>query len=195
VTRRTVLISGVSLALLACVAALAILKWNNGGSKVTVSFLKSEPSHGQFPLYAESERLDFAARNAGSKPASVYLLALQDQQGQWVSSLPPQKLGDLGAAESAQLYLYLPRGSHPRSLRMRVNVKASALQKVQFALNSLISNSRPPGNQLWFDQLRVPANEFVVSLGNETDPKGPTNRTQSVCAETNLTAAEPASRR
>src|SRR5262245_24355142 len=77
--RRIVLISSVSLGLLLGVTTLAILTCNSS-SKVTVRFVNSESSNGEFPSYAPSERLDFAVRNVGSKPASVEVSEIQDEQ-------------------------------------------------------------------------------------------------------------------
>src|SRR5438094_4492667 len=108
--RRMVLISGVSLGLLLSVTTLVILTCNNGGSKVTVSFGKAETSNGQFPSYVRSERLDFAARDAGSKPAFVDVSEIEDEHGNCVPSL--HILGDVKAGQSTQFYLYLPLGSH-----------------------------------------------------------------------------------
>jgi len=104
--RRIVLISSASLGLLLSVITLAILTCHNGGSKLTVSFVKSETSNGQFPSYVTSERLDFAVRNAGSKPAFVDVSEIENEHGNWVPSL--HVLGDVEAGQSTQFYLYLP---------------------------------------------------------------------------------------
>jgi len=170
--RRCVLVSSVSLGLLLSVTTLVILTRDNGGSKTTVSFLKSETSNGQFPSYDRSERLDFAVRNAGSKPAFVYVSEIENEHGNWFPSL--YKLGDVGAGQSTQLYLYLPLGSHPRSVRMRVLEDANAVQKAQYALRLLVEkgSGRYAGKQFWFDGLSVPANEFTVKLDKEAEPDG-----------------------
>ena len=70
---------------------------------------------------------------------------------------------------------------------MRVSVKASPVQKAQFALKLLIEKARGryPGKQVWFDGLDAPAYDFVVKLGNEAEPSGAANRNQPVGAETN----------
>ena len=158
------LISCVFLGLVLGLIALAIFMFNNSGSKVTVSFVNTEPSHGQFPSYALSERFDFAVRNAGSEAASVEVRAIEDEQGNWVPSL--HILGEVEARKGTQLYLYLPQGSHPRHLRLRVLEKANAVQKTKVALKFLIerASGRYTSKQIWFDQLRVPSREFIVSL-------------------------------
>jgi len=163
--RRIVLISSVSLG----VTALVILSCYSGSNKVTVSFGKAETSNGQFPSYTPSERLDFAVRNAGSKRTSVVVSEIEDEHGNWVPSR--HILGDVEAGQSTQLYLYLPLGSHPRSLRMRVLEKASAIQKGRYALKLLVekASGRYPGKQVWFDGLRVPAYEITVKLDKEYD--------------------------
>ena len=52
--RKIVLISS---GLLLGVTTFVILTFFSGGSKVTVSYVNSEPSHGEFPSYAMSKRL------------------------------------------------------------------------------------------------------------------------------------------
>jgi len=172
------LISSASLGLLLGVTTLVILTCDNGGSKVTVSFAKAEASNGQFPSYIMSERLDFGVRNAGSKPAFADVSAIEDEHGNWVPSF--HILGDVKAGQSTQFYLYLPLGSHPTSLRMRMSETASALQKTRFALKLLIekASGRYPGKQVWFDELKVPAYEFIVKLDKEAEPDGAANGSQ-----------------
>lgn len=174
--RKIVLIGGAFLGLLLGITTLLLLTRANGGVKVSVSFLKAEPSHGEFPTYAEGERLDFAARNAGSRSASVYACGIQDENGQLVPTLL-RNLGDVEARQSAQLNLYLPLGLHPRSVRMRVYERASLAQKTQTALRLLVDKAagRYAGNQVWFGGLSVPAYEFIVSLRNEAEPKNRAN--------------------
>jgi len=78
---------------------------------------------------------------------------------------------------------------------MRVDVKASPVQKAQFALRLLIEKARGryPGKQVWFDRLDVPVYEFVVRLGNDAEPNGVANHSQPVGREANQasTAAGP----
>jgi hypothetical protein len=150
---------------------LAILARDSRGSKVTVSFVNAETSNGQFPSYVKSERLAFAVRNGGSQPAFFDVSEIKDQHGNWASSL--QMLGEVEAGQSSELYLYLPLGSHPQSLRMRVHKKASTVQKTQFALRMLIKKAagRYPGKRVWFDGLTVPAGEFIVKLDKEAEPR------------------------
>jgi len=185
----------VSLGLLLSVTTLAILTCDNGGRKVTVSFVNAETSNGEFPSYAKSERLAFAVRNAGSKPAFFDVSKIEDEHGNWVPSL--HILGDVEAGQSTQFYLYLPLWSHPQSLRMRMLRKASAVQKTQFALKLLIdkASGRYPGKQVWFDGLRVPAYEFVVKLDKEAEPDGAANGSQPIRSETNRTSSAAGSRR
>lgn len=170
--RRVALISSVSLGLLLSVTTLVILTCAKGGSKVTVSFVNAETSNGQFPSYAKSERLAFAVRNAGSKPASFDVSAIEDEQGNWAPSF--HGLGDVDAGQSTQFYLYLPLGSHPKSLRMRMWEKASAVQKTKYALRTLIgkASGRYPGKQIWLDGLKLPAGEFILKLEKEAEPTG-----------------------
>ena len=165
------LISSVSLGLLLGVTTLVILTCDNGGSKVTVSFAKAEASNGQFPSYIMSERLDFGVRNAGSKPAFVDVSEIENEHGNWVPSL--HVLGDVEAGQSTQFYLYLPPGTHPRSLRMRVSETASALQKTRFALKLLIekASGRYPGKQVWFNGLKMPAYEVIVKVAKTAEQK------------------------
>ena len=74
---------------------------------------------------------------------------------------------------------------------MRVHVKASPVQKAQFALGLLIEKARGrhPGKQVWFDRLDVPAYGFVVSLDSEAEPNGAANRSQPSGPETKQTSA------
>ena len=76
--RKIVLISS---GLLLGVKSLVILTFVSGGSKVTASYVNSEPSHGEFPSYTMSEKLAFAVRNAGSKPASIDVCEIEDEHG------------------------------------------------------------------------------------------------------------------
>ena len=174
--RRFIWIGGASLSLLLLfgVTTRTMLK-RSRPAKVTVSFVDAEPSQGEFPTFMESDRFAFAARNSGSETAFVYLTGIQDEHGNWIPSL--RKLGDLGAGQSDQFYLYLPLGTHPRSVRMRVNVPASAVQKAQFALRMLVEKAkgRYPGQQVWFDRLDASADEFVVSLGSGAGEDNATN--------------------
>ncbi len=167
--RRMPLIRCVFVGLVLGLTTLVILMFNNR-SKVTVLFVNTEPSHGQFPNYAPSERFDFAVRNGGSTAASVVVAGIEDEQGNWVPSFHP--LGEVEAGQSTQLYLYLPEGSHPRSVRVVALEKATAIQKVKYALKLVIdrASGRYTGKQVWFERLRVPSCEFVVSLGKEAEP-------------------------
>src|SRR5437764_5914350 len=173
--RRLVLVGSVSLGLLLGVTLLAILARDSRGSKVTVSFVNAEISNGQFPSYAKSKRLDFAVRNAGSKPAFVNVSEIEDEHGNWVPSF--HVLGHVEAGQSTQFYLYLPLESHPRSLRVRVSEEASLIQKTRFALRLLIdkASGRYTSKQVWFDGLKAPAYEFIVKLHKEAEPDGAAN--------------------
>ena len=164
--RRIALISSVSLGLLLSVTTLAILTFHNRGSKVAVSFVNSGLSSGQFPTYLESERLAFAVRSAGSKLSSFYVYEIEDEHGNWV----PSRIG--GDVEAGQIYLYLPLGSHPQRLRIRLLRKASAVRKTQYALELLMekASGRYPFKQVWIDGLEVPACEFIVKLNKEAEP-------------------------
>src|SRR6266496_2377303 len=137
--RRSVLISSVSFGLLLSLTTLAILRRDKGSGKFTVSPVQAEISNGQFPSYVKSERLDFAVQNAGSKPAFVDISEIEDEHGNWVPSL--HILGEAAAGQSTQFYLYLPLGSHPRSLRVRICEKATAVQKTKFAIRLLIQKA------------------------------------------------------
>ena len=169
--RRMLLISSVSLGLLLGVTTLVILTCDNRGSKVTVTFANAEASNGQFPSYIRSERVDFAVRNAGSKPAFADVSDIEDEHGNWVPSF--HILGDVKAGQSTQFYLYLPLGSHPRSLRMRVSETASVVQKTQFALGLLIekASGRHTGKQVWFSGLKMPVYEVIVKVAKTAEQK------------------------
>jgi hypothetical protein len=176
--RRLVLFSSVCLVLLVGVTMLAILARDSRGNKVTVSFVNAEISNGQFPTYAKSERLAFAVRNAGTKPAFLDVSQIEDEHGRWAPSR--HVLGEAEAGQSTQLYLYLPLEPHPRSLRVRVYEQASTVRKTRYALKLLLekASGRYAGKQVWFDALKVPAREFIVSLDNETETDGAANGSQ-----------------
>jgi hypothetical protein len=190
-SRRILLISCVVLGLWLGVTAILMLVVNGGGRQVTVSFVKAEASQGEFPTYQESERLAFAVRNAGRKPVSVAVVGLSDAQGKWVPlGLEDAQskwvrsfhtLGYVEARQSTQLYLYLPKGSHPGSLRMCVIAQASAVQKATIALKMLIAKASGSytGKQVWFDRLSCPVYEFIVRLENKAEPNGTANRSPS----------------
>jgi len=170
--RKVILISGVSLGLLLSVTTLAVLTCVNHGRKVSVSFVNSEDSNGQFPDYLKSERLAFVVRGAGSKHASFVVCAIEDEHGNWIPCL--HILGDVEEGPSTQLYLYLPVGSHSQSVRIRMLCKASVVQKAHYAVRLLMekASGRYSGKQVWFDGLKVPAQEFIVRLGIEAKPAG-----------------------
>jgi hypothetical protein len=167
--RKIVLISSLSLGLLISVTTLAMLTFHNHSSKVTVTFVNSEASNGQFPNYLKSERLAFAVRNAGSQRASFYVCEIEDERGNWVPS--SYNLGHVEAGHSDHIYLYLPLGLHPQNLRMRMLSKASTVRKTQYALRLLIekASGRYPGKQFWFDGLEVPTCEFILKLDKEAE--------------------------
>ena len=162
---------------------------------MTVSFVNAEISNGQFPTYAKSERLAFAVRNAGAKPASLGVSQIEDEHGRWAPSR--HVLGEVEAGQSAQLYLYLPLESHPRSLRVRVYEPASTLRKTRYALGLLIekASGRYPGKQVWLDGLKVPAREIIVKLDKEVETDGAADGRQSIRSETNRTSEAADSRR
>ena len=193
---RIVLISSVSVGLLLSLTTLVILTSGNGGSRLTVSFVNAEASNGRFPSYAPSERLDFAVRNAGPKRAWVDVFEIEDEHGNSIPS-PQYTLGDVEAGQSTHFYLYLPLGSHPRSLRMRVREKASAVQKAQFAIRLLTqkASGRYPYKQVWIDGLKVPAYEFIIKLDKKAEPDGAANGSQPVRSQTNRTSAAAGSGR
>ena len=168
---RIPLVTCVILGLLLAGAALVILMFKIGGNKVSVSFLKSESTYSPFPSMVESERLDFAVRNGISRALSFEVSAIQDANGKWVPS--HYSLGDVEARQSTQLYLYLPKGSHPRSLRMRLLVQASGVQKAQFALRLLIDKvcGRYTAKTIWFPRLKVPGREFIVNVPTGAEPQ------------------------
>ena len=147
-----ILISSASLGLLLGLTTLATLTWRNGSSELSVSFVNTEASNGEFPSYVPSERLAFAVRNASSRRLSLEVSQIEDEYGNWIPSL--HILGGVEAGRSPHLYLYLPRGSHPRSVRMLVRTKASVVQKTQYAFRLLIDKAfgRYPGKQIWFDR-------------------------------------------
>ena len=176
--RSLVLVSSVSLGLLLGVTMFATLARDSRGSKVTVSFVNAEISNGLFPSYVKSERLAFAVRNAGSRPAFFDVSEIEDEHGNWVPSL--HILGEAPAGQSTQFYLYLPLGSHPRSLRVRICEKATAVQKTKFAIRLLIQkvSGRYPGKRFWIDGLNVPACEVIVKLDKEVEPDGAANGSQ-----------------
>jgi len=181
--RRIVLISSVGLGLMISLTTLMILTDHNGGSKVTVSFGNSEPSNGQFPSYIPCERLDFAVQNDGARPVFLDVSGLQDEDGNWVPSL--HILGHVKASERTQVYLNLPQGSHPRSVRIRVSEPASAVQKSRIAFKLLIEkvSGRYSGKQVWFDRLTVPAYQIVVKLDKQADQDRAANGSQPIRSE------------
>jgi hypothetical protein len=194
--RRICLVGAAFLGLVLGVAVFAVLSFNNrGSSKVTVSSFKAESAYAPFPSMVESERLDFEFRNGSSKAGCVELFSIQDENGNWVPSR--KMLGDVEARRSTQLYLYLPKGSHPRSLRVRFLMQASEVQKAQVALRVLIDkiSGRYPGKTIWFDKMRVPAGEFVVNLLSEAERNGGANGSQPIRSETSTTSSAAGSRR
>ena len=174
--RWIALIGSVFLGLLLSVTTFAILTCDKGRSEVTVSFVNEEISSGKPFSYDLSERLTFAVRNAGSKLVSFNVFEIENKHGNWVPS--PYILGDVEAGQNAQLYLYLPLESHPKSVRMRMMRKASAVQKIQFAMRLLIErvSGRYLGKEFWFDGLSVPAREFTVKLDREAEATGSRQR-------------------
>src|ERR1044071_1081379 len=191
-----VLISSVSVGLLLGVTTLVMLTSGNGGSKLTVLFVNAEAANGEFPSYAPSERLDFAVRNAGPKRAWVDVIEIEDEHGNSIPS-PQYTLGDVGAGQSTHFYLYLPVGSHPRSLRMRVREKASAVQKAQFALRLLTqkASGHYPYKKVWIDGLKLPAYEFIMKLDKKSEPDGAASRSHPIPSDSNSTSRAAGSRR
>ena len=167
--RRKILISSTTVLLLLGATTLAIVASRKAGSKVTVSFVNAEVSHGKFPDYTPSERLAFDVHNAGSNPASVEVFAIEDEQGHWIPSL--HMMSGVEGGKTVQYYLYLPLGSHPKSLRMRVRENASAVRKAQVALKLLIAKvtGRYQGT-VWHDQMKAPVYELIVKAGKEAEP-------------------------
>jgi hypothetical protein len=186
--RKIILVASVSLVLLLGVVAFMMLASGRSDSKVTVSFVNSEIGYSPFPSMVESERLTFAVRNGGSKPAFLDILDIEDAHGIWTRKI--HSLGDVEAGKSNHLYLYVPVGSHPRSVRMRVSENASLAYKTRFALRLLIQRamSRYQGKQVWFEGIKAPVSEFVVKLVKEGQPNGAAVRSLPINSETNRTA-------
>src|SRR5438132_1187902 len=126
--RRITVISSVSLGLLLNVATLAVLRRDNGVSKVTISFVNAEVSYGPTFSNVECERLALAVRNDGRTPVPFVVSDIKDEHGNWFPSF--HILGDAVASKTTHLYLYLylPKGSHPQALRMRGYKKASVVE-------------------------------------------------------------------
>jgi hypothetical protein len=167
--RRIAVISSVSLGLLLCVITMVRLTRDNGGSKVTVSFVNAEKSYGPPFSNAECERLAFAVRNDGTTRTPFVVSDIKDEHGNWIPSF--HILDAAEAGQTTHLYLYLPQGSHPQAVRMRGYMKASALQKAQCALRLAFekTSGRYPGKQVWFEKLEVVAYEFIVKVDKEAD--------------------------
>lgn len=167
--RKTVLI-GIGVLLGATILGLLALR--HRCSEATVSFVNSEISNGRFPGYVKSERLAFAVRSGGSELTSFYVYEIKDEHGNWV---PSQILGHV---EAGQIYLYLPLGSRPQSLRIRLLHQASAMQKTQYALKMLIEKAlgRYPAGPVWCNGLEAPACELIVKLDKKVEPTGGSQR-------------------
>jgi hypothetical protein len=161
--RKNVLTVVASLGLVLGITSLALMVREKGRTKVSVSFLKREPSQGEFPTYIAGERFDFEARNPGAKPVSIHVSAIEDQPGHWISP-PPHNLGQIQARETSQLYLYAPMGLHPRSVRLRVYEQASLWRKTQIALNLLLERAagRYTGKQVWFNKMEAPTYDLLI---------------------------------
>ena len=162
--------TGVAFGLALVVAALAFRATGAGGSKVSVSFVNSEHSFGEGPVTVECERLAFAVRNLGARSVLIDVPEIVDES--WTQSQLARVLGPVKAHQTTQLYLYLPKGSRPRSLRVRVNQEGSVPQKIRFALRLLFEKARGGylGKQLWFGHLQVPVAEFTISPNLATMP-------------------------
>jgi hypothetical protein len=192
--RKIILIRIVCLGLLLGLTTLVILTYSNGSRKFTVSFVNAETCTGPFPNFEMMERQAFAFRNAGSNSGFVEVTEVESEHGNWIPSR--YMLGEAEAGRTTQLYLYLPRGSHPRIVRMRVLEDASAVQKIRFALRLLIEKAlgRYPGKRVWFDRLRVPAYEFTVKLDQAAELEAAVNGSPPIHPETNRTSSTTNSR-
>jgi hypothetical protein len=173
--RRIALITSVSFGLLLSVATLAVLWREYGVSKLTVSFVNSEASYGPPFSNVECERLAFAVRNDGRTPVPFVVSDIKDEHGTWLASF--HKLDDADAGRTTHLYLYVPKGSHPRAVRLRGYKKATIADKAQFALRLLVekTSGRYPRNQFWFETLSVPTYEFTVKIDTKAEPAQPAN--------------------
>jgi hypothetical protein len=158
--RRTVLIG---IGFLLGVTTLGILAFRHHRSEVSVSFVNSEISNGQFPGYVKSERLAFAVRTGGTELTSFSVCEIKDEHGKWV---PSQILGHV---EAGQIYLYLPLRSHPQGLRIRLLRQASAVQKTKYAFKMLIEKAlgRYQGGPVWCNGLEAPACDLIVNVDKE----------------------------
>ena len=204
--RRIAIVGSLCFGLMLSALIFAVLMYDDGSGKVTVAFVNAEASNGVFPDYIRSERFAFHVQNAGSKSASVVVAGIEDGQGYLIPSLSmgassnPVRALDHVKVEprgSAELYLYLPQGVQPKSVRMRIFENANAVRKTQVALRHLVdkASGRYKGKQVWFDRLQVPVCEFTVSLWNEAEPDGATNGSQPIRSATNSTSSAAGSRR
>ena len=196
--RRIAVITSVSLGLLLSVATLALL-WR-GVSKITISFVNAETSYAAGPPLwnVECERLAFAVRNDGKTPVRFEVSDIKDEHGNWVRTnragnqrfLSFESMDEAAAGQTTHLYLYLPKGSHPQTVRMRGYRKATTVEKAQCALSVLSEKilGRYPGKQVWFPKLSVPAYEFIVKIDTKAEPDAAANQSQPVASVTNLTS-------
>lgn len=169
--RKNVVISSVSLGLLLSAITLAVITWDKGGGKLSVSFVSAEASTGPPFSTAICERLAFAVQNDGTKPVPFVISEIRDEHGKWFPSF--KILDEAAAGQTTHLYVYLPQGSHPQAVRLLGYKKASIVEKAQCALRMLRYNSVGQSvQQVWFPELTVQAYEFVVKVETEAAQKG-----------------------
>ena len=190
--RRILLIAG---GLLLSVATLAILWHDNGVSKLTVSFVNAEASFGPGTSNDLYERLAFAVRNDGRTPVPFVVSDIKDERGNWLASF--HKLDDAEAGKTTQLYLYLPKDSHPQAVRLRGYKKANTVEKAQYALKIMNDKiwGRYKGKQVWFKGLSIPAYQFVVTTDTKAELGGAASGNQSSSSEINGTSSAAGARR
>jgi len=200
--RRIAVIISVSIGLLLSVATLAILWRENGVSKITISFVNAEISYAAGPPLwnVECERLALDVRSDTKTPLRFEVSDIKDEHGTWFRFFQFasfQVPDDARAGKTAHLYLYVPKGSHPQALRVRGSKKATTVEKAQFALTLLSDKilGRYPGKQVWFENLSVPAYEFIVKIDTKAEPYAAANQSQPVWSGTNLTSAAAGSGR
>lgn len=145
--------------------AVAFVSGGGGKPQVLVSFVNSEASNGRFPDYKKSERLAVDVRNPGSRDSAIDISEIEIEHGLWVPVRGPFE--EVKAGQTARYYFYLPQGSHPRSVRMRVHRGASVLEKTEAAIR-LLASGRLPVKQVWPARMTTPDHELVVNLSEST---------------------------
>ena len=162
--RRTAVVGSLCLGIVISAAILAKLAHAYGDAEVSVSFVNSEASNGEFPDYTRSERLAFDVQNAGSRPSSVDISEIEIEPGHWVPTR--SRFEEVMAGQGIRYYIYLPLVSHPRRVRMRVHKSASVVQKALVAVRLLVhkSTGRFPVKQVWPSRMTTLDYELIVNL-------------------------------